>query len=238
MAGFFLLFNSCKKPNRCDCFKPRGETVIETRSIGNFNTLHTYDKIDVYYTQDSTLTTPIVQIKTGKNLVGNITTKIVDSELRIENANTCNFVRGEHNDVTVYVTAPRVKYFIQDGVGNIFGTNTVVVDTAHCFIYNSGDIHLNVKTKGIMSHTHGIGDLYLTGVSESFFSNIVGQGFIYAQDCSIGYCFIYFRSNGEARVRVTGQLDCELASTGNIYYTGSPGVVNAKVTGKGAAIKF
>lgn len=238
MAGFFLLFNSCKKQNRCDCFKPRGETVIETRSVSNFHTLHTYDKIDVYFTQDTTLTTPIVQVKTGKNLVANVTTRIVDGELRIENTNKCNFVRGAHNEVTVYVTAPFVNYFVQDGVGNIFGTNTVVQDTTHCFIYNSGDIHLSVKTKGVMSHTHGIGDLYLDGTSDAFFSNIVGQGFINAGDLSVGYCFIYFRSNGQAHVRVTGRLDCELASTGDIYYTGNPAVVNTKVTGKGSAIKY
>lgn len=238
MAGFFLLFNSCKKQNRCDCFKPRGETVIETRSVTNFHTLHAYDKIDVYFTQDSTLATPIVQVKTGKNLISNVTTTVVDGELRIENTNKCNFVRGSHNDVTVYVTAPYVDYFLQDGVGSIFGTNTVVLDTVHGFIYNSGDIHLNVKTKGVMSHTHGIGDLYLTGVSNSFFSNIVGQGFIHGEDFTTAYSFIFFRSNGEARIRVTGQLDCVLASTGNIYYTGNPPVVNAKRTGTGSAIKY
>lgn len=237
VAGFFFLFNSCKKQNLCDCFKPRGETVIETRSAANFNTLRAFDKIDVYFTQDTTLTAPIIQVKTGKHLLSNVATTVSDGELRIENNNKCNFVRGTHNDVTVYVTAPYVKFFIQEGVGNIFGTNTVIQDSVDCNIRNSGDIHLDVKTRCVVSHTHGIGDLYLSGMANSFFANIVGQGFINATGFTAGYGFIYYKSNGEAHVNISGQLDGEVASTGNLYYTGNPNV-NVKITGTGKLIKF
>ncbi len=238
LAGFFLLFNSCKKANRCDCFKPRGETVIERRNLDNFYSLRALDKIDIYFTQDSTITTPYVEVKTGKNLVANVATVVKDGELKIENNNKCNFVRGKHNDITVYVTAPYVKYFIQDGVGSIFGTNTVIQDSVDCTIRNSGDIHLDVKTRCVVGNMHGIGDLYLAGVANSFFTNTVGQGFIYAKDFIPGYSYVYYRSNGEARVTASGQLDVEIASTGNVYYTGNPTVVNLKKTGTGKLVKF
>jgi len=238
IAGFFFLFNSCKKENLCDCFKRRGETVIESRNLPLFNTIRVYDEINVYYTQDTTLTAPIVQVKTGKNLASNIATVVSGGGLTIENKNKCNFVRGEHNDVTVYVTAPYVRYFLQEGVGSIFGTNTVIQDTVTCDIENSGDIHLSVRTRSVTSHTHGAGDLYLDGTVNSFFSHIEGQGFIHAQDLVAGYGFVYYKSNGIAKVHITGQLDCVLASTGNIYYTGDPPVVNVKTTGTGKLIKF
>jgi hypothetical protein len=238
IAGFFFLFNSCKKQNMCDCFKPRGETVIETRTVSNFNTLRAYDKIDVYFTQDSTITSPVIKVVTGKHLVSSVITEVSEGELKIQNTNRCNFVRGSHNDVTVYVTAPYVKYFIQDGVGNIFGTNTVIQDSVDCNIRNSGDIHLDVKTRSVVGHMHGIGDLYVSGTANSFFTNTVGQGFIYAQNFKASYGFIYYKSNGEARVNITGQLDGEIASTGNLYYTSNPPLVNVKITGSGKLIKF
>lgn len=222
----------------CDCFKPRGETVIENRTVSNFNTLRVFDKIDVYFTQDTTLTTPTLKVVTGKHLVSNITTKVVGGELQIENTNKCNFVRGSHNDVTVYVTAPYVKYFVEDGVGNIFGTNTVIQDSVDCNLRNSGDIHLDVKTRCVVGHMHGIGDLYVSGTVNSFFSNTVGQGFIYAQNLIAPYAYIYFKSNGIAKVNVSGQLDAEIASTGDLYYNSSAPVVNIKVTGTGKAIKY
>ena len=238
IAGFFFLFSSCKKQNLCDCFKSRGETVIETRNVPNFNTLRAFDKIDVYFTQDTTLTNPVIKVVTGKHLLSNITTEVSDGELKIENNNKCNFVRGSHNDVTVYVSAPYVKYFIQDGVGSIFGTNTVIQDSVDCNLRNSGDIHLDVKTSCVVGHMHGIGDLYVSGTANSFFANTVGQGFIYAQNFVVPYAYIYYKSNGEARVNISGQLDAEIASTGNLYYTGASPVVNVKITGTGKLIKF
>lgn len=238
LAGFFFLFNSCKRENLCDCFKSHGETTLETRTVTNFNTIHVYDKIDVYFTQDTTLTVPLVQVKSGKHLLSNIKTEVSDNILKIENKNKCNFVRGVHNDVTVYISAPYVKYFEQDGVGNIFGTNTVKQDTVYMNILNSGDIHLKVDVAAVKGHTHGIGDHYLEGTTKSFAINVEGQGFVNAQDLVTPYIYIYYKSNGEARLRVTAQLDCEIASTGNIYYTGGASVVNAKITGSGQLLKY
>lgn len=238
MAGFLFLSVSCKKQNRCDCFKTRGETVLERRSLSSFNALRVFDKIDVYYTQDTSVTSPYLEVRTGKHLVSNITTEVIGGELQIRNNNKCNFVRGEHNDVTIYITAPYIKYFTQDGVGNIFGTNTVKQDSVYCNIINSGDIHLLLDILGIKTHTHGIGDIYLAGRTNSFFSNIQGQGFVNAGGLSTGYCYLYFKSNGEAHLDVTGQLDGEVASTGTIYYTGNPTVVNVKMSGTGKLIKY
>lgn len=238
VAGFFFLFSGCKKENLCDCFKSRGETTIENRTVTNFYAIHVYDKIDVYFTQDTTLKAPIVQVVSGKHLLSNIHTRVSDNALVIENKNKCNFVRGVHNDVTVYVTAPYVKYFEQDGVGSIFGTNTVVQDTVYMNILNSGDIHLDVNVGAVKGHTHGIGDHYLKGKVNDYFMNVEGQGFVNAQDLETGYTYIYFKSNGVARLRVRGQLDAEIASTGNIYYTGGATAVNLKTTGTGKLITY
>ena len=74
-----VLFNSCKKQNDCDCFKPRGETVTDTRSVTAFTTLQTFDKIDVYYIQDTTSTACTVKVVTGKNLVSNVFGTILEN---------------------------------------------------------------------------------------------------------------------------------------------------------------
>jgi hypothetical protein len=238
LAGFFLLLNSCKRENLCDCFKPHGETILETRTVDVFNAIHAYDKIDVYFTQDTSLSAPIIQVKTGKHLMSNIKTEVSGNALVIENKNKCNFVRGVHNEVTVYVSAPYVKYFEQDGVGNIFGTNTVKQDTVYMNILNSGDIHLDVDVAAVKGHTHGIGDHYLKGKTDGFFMNVQGQGFVNALDLAAGYTYIYFNSNGEAHLQVLGQLDAEIPNTGNIYYKGGAPVVNAKITGSGKLFKL
>src|SRR5437879_832707 len=90
----FVLVNSCKKQNMCDCFKSRGETIIEDRKVSDFTTIHIFDKIDVYFTQDTTVMTNTIKVVTGKHLMSNVTTEVSGGVLQIKNQNKCNFVRG------------------------------------------------------------------------------------------------------------------------------------------------
>ena len=235
LAGL-LFINACKKQNMCDCFKPRGETIIENRTVTTFTAVQAFDKIEVYYTQDTTATSYSVKVVTGKHLVSSVVTIVKDGALQIKNQNKCNFVRGTHNDVTVYITAPAVKTFIQDGVGNLYCTKTITGDSIKVFLRNSGDIHLHVKANYFGAHTHGVGDLYVDGVSPEYYSFSVGQGFIHAKDLLCTNAYIYYGSNGEARINVTGNLNAVITTTGNIYYSGNPGVIEKDVKGSGKLI--
>ena len=235
--SFLILFNSCKKQNDCDCFKPRGETVTITRSVSSFTTLQTFDKIDVYYIQDTTSNTYTVKVVTGKNLASNISTEVSDGVLQIRNNNKCNFVRGSHNEVTVYITAPHVNYFIQDGVGTTYSANTITQDSVTYNIRNSGDIHLNVNVQAVKGSLFGIGDIYLTGNTQNHLVNATGECFVNAQDLQTLYCFIVYNSTGQARVNASNELDAVVNYIGDIYYSGSPSVIHKSGTGKGELIK-
>jgi hypothetical protein len=234
----FIVFNSCKKQNDCDCLKPRGETVTDIRSVAGFTTLQTFDKVDVYYIQDTSAGSCTVKVVTGKNLISNISTEVSDGVLQIKNDNKCNFVRGSHNDVTVYVTAPHITYFIQDGVGTTYSGNTIVEDSVRYNIRNSGDIHLDVAVKQTVTGSlFGIGDIYLTGTAQKHLVNATGECFINAKDLQTAYCFIVYNSSGQAFVNVSGELDAVVSYLGDIYYSGNPSVIHKNGTGKGELIK-
>ena len=241
ISSFILLglipLISCKKQNECDCLKSYGYIVTDTRNLSSFNTLQSFDKIEVYYTQDTTATTCTAQVVTGKHLLANISTEVVDGVLQIKNHNMCNFVRGSHNEVTVYVTAPHVQYFIQDGVGNMYASNTIQEPNLDYNIRNSGDIHLVVNAGTVTGHLFGIGDIYLSGKSGKHLVNATGECFINANDLQTNYCFIVYKSTGEAHVNVNGELDAVLNYTGNIYYTGGASVVHKTATSSGDLIK-
>ena len=241
ISSFILLgltpLSSCKKQNECDCLKSYGDVVTDIRNVSSFNTLQSFDKIDVYYIQDTTAITCTAKVVTGKHLLANISTEVSDGVLQIKNHNMCNFVRGSHNEVTVYVTAPHVQYFIQDGVGTMYSGNTIKEVNLDYNIRNSGDIHLSVNAGTVTGHLYGIGDIYLSGNSQNHLVNATGECFINANDLQTSYCFIVYKSTGEAHVNVTGELDAVLNYTGDIYYTGSASVVHKTVTGTGQLIK-
>lgn len=239
-AAFFLcsiFFISCKKQNDCDCIKSTGSPVSETRAITTpFSTIQSFDKIEVYYIQDTTATTATVRVETGKNLLSNISTQVSNGALQIKNLNMCNFVRS-NNDVKVYVTAPHVNYFLQDGVGNIYSANTITEDTLRYNVNNSGDIHLNLNVKWMYGRLYGVGDVYLNGIAQYHLTNAAGECFINAQNLQTIYTFVVYKSTGEARVNVSNQLDAEMDYTGNLYYTGSASIINHLGKGSGQIIK-
>jgi putative autotransporter adhesin-like protein len=226
-----LFFISCKKQNDCDCIKSRGAPVNEIRTITTpFNTLQSFDKIEVYYIQDTTATTCTVKVSTGKNLLSNISTEVIGGVLQIQNLNKCNFVRS-NNDVTVYVTAPHITYFIQDGVGNMYST-TITQYSVSYNVNNSGDIHLDLNVHTVNGRLYGVGDVYLNGVGQYHLVNATGQCFINAQNLQTFYSYVVYESTGEAHINVSNQLDAELDYTGNLYYSG--GATNIHRTGKGS----
>jgi hypothetical protein len=237
LFSYLILFLSCKKQNSCDCLKSRGDAVSETRIItAPCNTLQSFDRVEVYYLQDTTATLPTVKVVTGKNLLANVSTQVVNGALQIKDSNKCNFVRND-NSVTVYVTAPHIRYFIQDGVGNMYSGNTIKEDTISYNLNNSGDIHLNVDVKCIFGRLYGVGDIYLNGVGQYHLVNATGECFINAQNLQTFYSYIVYNSTGEARVNVSNQLDAVINYTGNIYYYGSTAVVNKSGKGRGQLIK-
>ncbi|HXD94102.1 MAG TPA: DUF2807 domain-containing protein [Bacteroidia bacterium] len=234
--SYLILLTSCKKQNDCDCIKSRGAPVNENRVITTpFSTLHTFDKIEVYYLQDTTVTTCTVKVSTGKNLLSNISTEVSNGELQIKNLNKCNFVRS-NNDVTVYVTAPHVLSFIQDGVGNIY-SNIITQDSVRYNVNNSGDIHLNLNVHWVYGRLYGVGDVYLNGVGQYHLVNAAGECFINAQNLQTFYSFVVYNSTGEAHVNVSDQLDTEIDYTGNLYYSGSATIINKTGKGSGKLIK-
>ncbi|HXU27497.1 MAG TPA: head GIN domain-containing protein [Bacteroidia bacterium] len=237
LFSYLILFTSCKKQNDCDCIKSRGSAVTETRVITTpFKTLQTFDKIEVYYIQDTTITTPTVRVETGKNLMSNISTEVSDGTLQIKNLNKCNFVRS-NNDVTVYVTAPHVYYFVQDGVGNIYSSNTITQDSVSYNVNNSGDIHLNLNVNRVYGRLYGVGDVYLNGIGSYHLVNAKGECFINAQNLQTFYSYVVYGSTGEARINVSNQLDAEMDYTGNLYYSGSATYINRVGNGSGQVIK-
>ena len=232
-----LLFFSCKKQNECDCFKGRGAPISETRIItASFNTLQSFDRVDVYYIQDTTAATCTVKVVTGKNLVSNVSTEVVNGTLQVKDSNKCNFVRSD-NSVTVYVTAPHITHFIQDGVGTMYSGNTITEGTISYNVNNSGDIHLNLNVQWMYGRLYGVGDVYLNGNAQYHFTNATGECFINAQTLQTFYSYVVYKSTGEARVNVSSQLDIEIDYSGNIYYTGNVSVINKSGNGKGQLIK-
>jgi hypothetical protein len=212
----------------------KGKETTQSRTITTpFNTIQAFDKVFVYYKQDTTTSNILVSIEAYSGLMSSISTQVVDSVLQIRYNNSFNY-----DSVKVYVTAPHVTYFIQDGVGNIYSESTITENFIDYNVRNSGNMYLNLNVNTLMGHVFGIGDAHLSGVAQAHYVNVKGESFLYAKDLNVqAYCFLYYNATGEAHVHVKGQLDVSIEYTGNVYYSGNPAVINKQLGSSGKLIQ-
>lgn len=238
---FYILFVlSCKKENAFDCFKSSGSDISETRILGNFNSIELKNKVDVNITNGNDFK---IEVVAGKHIIKNISTKVVNGVLVIENENTCNFVRGYKRIVTVNVTLPKLEGIVKNnGVGTIRFEQNYIQDTLVVRTESSGDIYVNGKYNQIRTSAHGNGDIYLNGLCNSLYVYTFGTNYLKAENLIIkDYAFVETLSLGDCYLNVDNiqKFDYNIHRSGNIYYTGNPITINdfSSKDGTGQAIK-
>jgi len=223
-----VVFGSCKKENRTDCFKGNGDDVTEERDLGSFKIIKVYDKINLNIIKGQTQEFK-VEVVAGKHVIKNITTKIADNVLSIDNVNKCNFVRGYKRQVTVNVTLPYIVKVENQGVGTVVFAEGYSQDTLLVLAESSGDIHINGNYNEIRTSSHGNGDIYLSGTCNSLYVYMNGINFFRGANMPVtNYIFVETLSIGDCYINATQaqKLDYHIWDAGNIYYTGNPPVIN------------
>jgi hypothetical protein len=231
----FFVF-SCKKENATDCFKPNGKEVTEIRNLPAFNQIVVFDKMAVYIQQGPEYR---VEISGGKQVLKNFYSEVKDSVLQLDNRNTCNFVRGYKRQISVKITVPYVRQITNDGVGGVTLAENFNQDAIFIRAENSGDTYINGTYGEVRTSSHGNGDIYIKGSAKRLMVYMNGTNFMHAQNLRVSdYVFISNYSLGDATVQAQGLggMDCKLWSSGNIYYSGTPGSIRdlseVRTTGK------
>jgi hypothetical protein len=231
----FLAFSGCKKENLCDCFKSTGHEVSVYREISGFQNVSMEGKVEVHIIES-----PVFEVKIvgGQHVVGLIKTEVVDGELKISNHNKCNMMRSYKKKIHVYVKMPKVGWLRNHGLGNIWCDNALTTDTVYYQVTNSGDIHLKVNNMAVMGGIHGMGDIYLDGATAYHNSNINGEGFLHGENCKTDVSDLVLITSGVSKVDARVKLIVNIEQSGDVYYTGNPGVIQKTITGTGKLISY
>lgn len=221
-----LFFFSCKKENMCDCIKSTGTRTTEYHSVSNFNGIIVYDRMDVYLTQGNNYE---VRVEAGKNLQSLIKTELDGETLKVFNKNRCNWVRDYNEKINVFITAPLFNYIENKGVGDIQSLSVITQSIIGVQVKNTGDVTLQVNTKGVGGGAHGNGNLYLSGTTDQLFYNYVGTNSLNASDLKVNnYIYLYCNTIGKTYINApeNGLMDIFINQSGNIYYTGNPNTIH------------
>lgn len=234
-----LLLLSCKKENAVDCFKPNGEVISEIRHPGSFTKIEMNDKIEVSVFKGAEIK---VEVIAGKNIIKNISTKVTDGLLKIENRNKCNFVRGYKKKMKIKITLPYLYSVLNNGVADLIIDGSFNQDSVRVRAESSGNIHLDGTYGHIKAHANGNGDMYLKGKCNTLSVFIIGTNFLKAEELTVSdYAYIETLSMGDCYFNAAAlkRFEYYIWQAGNIYYTGNPGSISGSLDAacKGRLIK-
>ena len=217
-----------------DLFKSTGKITTEVRDLNAFTEIRIgNNKINIIITQANKYQ---VEVTAGSHLIGSITTEVKDGKLYIENENKCNFVRSYKKEITVHVYLPVLLNIYHDGTGKITSTNNLTADTLDVITKSAGDVDLLVNCYTVRTHLHSCADITLTGTSHDNICYATGNGFFNAQNLSSVYTWVFDNTTGDIHVSVTGLFIVDIESIGDVYYSGSPAVLQQELNGSGKLI--
>jgi hypothetical protein len=227
---------SCNGDNAPECFRNAGSKTSYAVAVPEFSTLYVSAGVEVVLLQGDTQS---VIIETGENLKEYISAEVINGELRLTNATSCNWVR-DYNTTTITVTTPNLEkiytatQFTIRSAGTLSFPNLsiqsgIFAETA------SGTLQLDVDCENLTIEDNQ--ELYsiITGHVQNLSVNFyAGDARFNGDGLEAENVTIFHRSSNDIIVKANQQVTGTLYSTGNLVLLNHPPVVNVdrKYTGK------
>lgn len=238
---FILLISlilSCKKANKRICFKSAGEQTTKIIPVTAFEKLELYEQIKYTIIQDSL---DFVEIKTGKNLIDLIDISSINSTLRIENLNRCNFFGYQKRKVAVEIHIRNLKSIIFKGTDSLLNKGVLNLDNLFIEIQDAaGTVNFNLFTNSLNFYIpHGWGDFKVKGFTKFFKVNIDGSGYFDTRELEVQDSISVFSiSPILSKINANNcKMKVELNGEGDLWYYGIPTILLKNEYNSGRVIK-
>jgi len=220
---FTLLITSCQKGDPTDCFKSTGEDITETRSASYFNKIILEDNVNLVLTQSDEYA---ISVHGGKNVLKKVKTDIEDNILRIQNNNSCNWMRSFDREITVYANMDSLNHIEYSGSGDIRSTNTITGDSLLLDVWEgAGKIDMQVSMRRNYIYFHiGTADIHYSGYSHLSYITASSFGPVHAENLNSVFTYINNKGSNNCFIQTQLYLGATIENIGNIYYTGHPDI--------------
>lgn len=235
-AAGFIFATSCSK-SESPCFTSYGNEVVETRLVDQFSEVEVRGDLPLKIVPASEQK---VEIAFGENLTEYITTTVVDGKLKIKNEVKCAWLRDLSKKPQVTVFIDSLRYLYKEGAGDVEFADTL---RSSSFFYEqrnlAGAVHILYHGPEIKLALHtGYTRCTVAGQAKTveLYSNTVGS--LDARALKTEYCAVHNSSISDMYVYSSGYLFAAISGEGDVYYKGSPGLIDSDITGTGLLLPF
>lgn len=228
---------ACKKAEDRRCWKGAGDEITVEKPVEAFNKLFIGPNIRVILIQDSL---NIMKVTAGENLVNFITNEVIDGQLRVENTNKCNFLRSYKHQVEVEIHFTSLTQIYFEGTKELSNSAPLIGNELSIIIRDgAGAINLALACNKVnVTVTNGWGNFNLSGTTNKLHLDIRNNGFgntnqlLVADELSV-----VTASAGKLEVNASSAVfNAQISSSGDIWYTGVPAILNFVNYGTGSLV--
>ncbi len=236
--GFAFFISGCKKDSLCNCTESTGGTSTEVRSVNEFTQIELYNNVDLILHIDTFYR---VNITAGSHLMDGVTSDVENGILQLRNKNKCNWLRSYSNKFVadVWIKKESLTHLsIHDASGNIDFADTLKIAEFRLDNWSStGDYHLklNCNSATLALHT-GPADIVAVGHVGVSYIYSTGYGKMDLLNLNSDDVYVTNNSTDDLYINANKRIGAEIGYIANIYYTGNPSQVDAKITNTGKLI--
>jgi hypothetical protein len=216
--------------------KGSGEIGSETRDVGAFDGISTSGDFKILVRQGATNR---VELKTDKNLLPYIETRVVDASKgrTLEIGTKKGFNLSTNATPQLILEMPQLRAISIAGSGDVKveAMKTAGVDAS---IAGSGNIVFdNISSERLALKVSGSGDVSASGRTDKLTVSIAGSGDVKTRALAADDVKVSIAGSGDASVQAIKTLHVSIAGSGDVSYTGSP-EISTSVAGNGRVKKL
>jgi len=241
LLSFLLVFISCEKPS--ECYESTGDMVTRTIPVNPFTRIKVYRGIAVVITEGPEYK---VEIKSGSNLIDNVSVTQNDNQLVFTDNTTCNWLR-EYGQTTVYVTTPNLEEIYSKTERNISSNGVLTFPTLRIFALDkdadgeegagTGDFYLTLNNSQLVIENNNVSRYFISGsTNEANLNLYAGDGRIDASNLTAQTIKVYHRGSNDMIVRPMQSITGKMVSTGDILLKNNPPIVEVQQLYQGHVI--
>ena len=237
-----ILISGCSSEDAPDCVQTAGTIVQQEVQLETFTEIMVYDRVKLFIKDGPEQK---IVIETGENLINEVSARVEDGRLILNNDNTCNLFR-EYEITKVYVTSPNITWIQTSSPSAIESIGTLsypelwlrsLNQEKDPDIHTDGDFILDLDVQNLRITTDHISNYFLTGKVENFDAFFAaGDGRLEARDLIVQNYDIFHRGTNKLIVNPQQSLRGNIYSYGDIISVNRPPEVNVTEHFKGELI--
>lgn len=241
LLSFLLVFISCEKPS--ECYESTGDMVTRTIPVNPFTRIKVYRGIAVVITQGPEYK---VEIKSGSNLINNVSVTQNDNQLVLTDNTTCNWLR-EYGQTTIYITTPNLEEIYSKTERNISSNGVLTFPVLRIYALDkdadgeegagTGDFNIALNNNQLVVENNNVSRYFISGTTNDANLNLyAGDGRIDASNLTAQSIKVYHRGSNDMIVRPIQSITGKMVSTGDVILKNNPPIVDVQQLYQGHVI--